>query len=208
LISSNSCIVRKVLSSSIIQVTVCKKFFLGMRLSDQWYLNFLSGRWWLSFQRESSGGERPSSLPDVVRGALITAIGSSFPELSAATLSTIIHGEFELGVAAIVGSAIFNIMVIPSLSSLFMDSPMDVNRAVVYKEAQFYIIAVATLLLTFSFAVIYFPVSGMTGVSSGKMNRLLAILPLLLYGLYVFIQYQIPTTPHPTLIQRRTGAFC
>ncbi|MGD8710906.1 MAG: sodium:calcium antiporter, partial [Ectothiorhodospiraceae bacterium] len=44
-------------------------------------------------------------LPDVVQGAVVVAVGSSFPELSTTVISTLIHGEFELGVAAIVGSA-------------------------------------------------------------------------------------------------------
>ncbi|MCA9720554.1 MAG: hypothetical protein KC468_38180, partial [Myxococcales bacterium] len=38
-------------------------------------------------------------LPEVVQGAVIVAIGSSFPELSTTVLSTLVHGEFELGVS-------------------------------------------------------------------------------------------------------------
>jgi cation:H+ antiporter len=148
--------------------------------------------WWGTSLLETSS-EKLSvyyGLPDIVQGAVVVAIGSSFPELSAATLSTVIHGEFDLGVAAIVGSAIFNIMVIPALSSLSMSDPMDVNRALVYKEVQFYIISVAALLVTFTFAVIYFPVPATPGIRDGTMTPMLAILPLILYGIYVFFQYQ------------------
>lgn len=130
-------------------------------------------------------------MPAIVRGAVIVAIGSSFPELATTTLSTILHGEFELGVAAIVGSAIFNILVIPSLSSLISEGEtMDVTRALVFKEAQFYIISMAVLLLVFSLGVIYYPVESSDGAALGEINRLLAGLPILLYGLYIFIQYQ------------------
>ncbi|WP_252700689.1 sodium:calcium antiporter [Natronosalvus vescus] len=126
-------------------------------------------------------------LPAIVQGAVIAAIGSSFPELASVIIATVRYGEFELGVAAIVGSAIFNILMIPALSTLAHRDVMEATRAIVYREAQFYIIAVATLLLTFSLAVIYVPSGGEELV--GTLTRPLALFPLALYGLYIFIQY-------------------
>lgn len=128
-------------------------------------------------------------LPPIVQGAIIAAIGSSFPELSSTVLSSLIHGEFELGVAVIVGSAIFNILFIPSISGIFSKNTLKANRDLVYKEAQFYMLAVATLVLTFSFAVIYNPVTD-ADFLAGTVNRRLALIPIGLYILYVFIQYQ------------------
>ena len=133
------------------------------------------------------------SLPEVVQGAVIVAIGSSFPELSTVVISTLIHGEFELGVAAVVGSALFNILVIPALCGLSSHKQLRSNRDLVYKEAQFYMIAVAVLTLTFAFAAIYYPVapdSGDDGTILGEMTRWLAVMPIALYGLYIFVQYQ------------------
>lgn len=127
-------------------------------------------------------------LPPVVQGAVIAAIGSSFPELSTTVISTLIHGAFDLGVAAIVGSAIFNILVIPGVAGL-AGGRLQADINLVYKDAQFYIISVATLLLAFSFAVIYNPVGG-EGELVGEMNRLIALAPILLYGLYLFVQQQ------------------
>lgn len=129
------------------------------------------------------------SLPEIVQGAIVVAIGSSFPELSAAVISTAIHGEFELGVVAIVGSALFNILVIPAISGLVAREQLRANRDLVYKEAQFYMIAVAVLMLTFSFAAIYHPTDSVPGAISGEMTRWLALMPLALYALYVFVQY-------------------
>jgi len=129
-------------------------------------------------------------LPAIVQGAVVVAIGSSFPELSTVVLSTLLHGEFDLGVSAIVGSAIFNILIIPAASVLAAKDQLKSNRDLVYKEAQFYIISVAVLLITFSFAAIYFPISSDENVILGEMNRTLALLPLLIYGFYIFIQYQ------------------
>ncbi|MFB6182144.1 MAG: sodium:calcium antiporter [Candidatus Magasanikbacteria bacterium] len=127
-------------------------------------------------------------LPAIVQGAIIAAIGSSFPEFSTTVISSLIHGEFELGVAAIVGSAIFNILVIPGLAGLFSEDTLQSNRKIVYKEAQFYMLSVAVLLISFSFAVIYHPVS--SEVLIGEMTRWIAIIPVALYVLYVFIQWQ------------------
>lgn len=129
-------------------------------------------------------------LPDIVQGALVVAVGSSFPELATVVISALVHGEFELGVAAIVGSAIFNILIIPAAAGLVTEYPLKSNRDLVYKEAQFYIISVAVLIITFSFAAIFNPVSGNPDAILGEMDRLLALLPLVLYAFYIFIQYQ------------------
>jgi cation:H+ antiporter len=126
--------------------------------------------------------------PPIVRGAVIAAIGSSMPELSSTVLATVVHGQFDLGVGAIVGSAVFNILVIPAVSALSRRQELEASRELVYKEAQFYMLAVSVLLLTFAFAVIYAPVGN--GRLVGTVTRPLALVPVGLYGLYVFIQYQ------------------
>jgi len=129
-------------------------------------------------------------LPEVVQGAIVVAIGSSFPELSTTVISAWVHGEFELGVAAIVGSALFNVLVIPAVSGLSSRQQLRSNRDLVYKEAQFYMIAVAVLTLTFAFAAIYNPIGGGDGIIRGELTRWLALIPVALYTLYIFVQYQ------------------
>ncbi|SFR56404.1 cation:H+ antiporter [Marinobacter daqiaonensis] len=141
-------------------------------------------------ERSSERLSRYYQLPDIVQGAIVVAIGSSFPELATVVVSTLIHGEFELGVAAIVGSALFNILIIPALCGLAVRNRLATNRDLVYKEAQFYMISVAALLLMFSFAVIYNPVETNGGELRGELTRGMALAPLLLYGVYVFVQYQ------------------
>lgn len=126
-------------------------------------------------------------LPAIVQGALIAAVGLSFPELSSTVLATLIHGEFDLGVAAIVGSAIFNILVIPGLSGL-LGKRLAADRVLVYKDAQFYITSVTVLLLAFAFALIYNPVPDSRW--QGTMTCWIALIPVALYGLYIFLQYQ------------------
>ncbi|AFK19886.1 sodium:calcium antiporter [Haloferax mediterranei ATCC 33500] len=127
-------------------------------------------------------------LPAVVQGSIIVALGSSFPEFASVTIAAA-AGVFDMGVGAIVGSAIFNILVIPALSGLASEGDLETSRLVVYKEAQFYMVAVATLVVTFSLAVIYFPEPNAPPLT-GQITRPLALIPLFLYGLYLFIQWQ------------------
>ncbi|WP_135829159.1 sodium:calcium antiporter [Halorussus halobius] len=127
-------------------------------------------------------------LPAVIQGSVVVAVGSSFPEL-ASVVFTALAGSFDMGVGAIVGSAIFNILVVPGLSGITTGDPVESSRAIVYKEAQFYMVAVSALLVTFALAVIYFPTAGEPALG-GRLVRPLAAIPLLLYGLYVFIQWQ------------------
>jgi cation:H+ antiporter len=130
-------------------------------------------------------------LPPVVQGAVVVAVGSSFPELVSVVLSTapppLGAGQFDLGVSAVVGSAVFNLLVIPAISGILGDE-VAASRAVVYKEAQFYMVAVSAVVITFALAVIYYPVPEDRLV--GTVTRPLAAIPVLLYGVYVFTQYQ------------------
>ena len=146
---------------------------------------------WLGSGWLESASERLSTyygLPLVIQGAVVAAIGSSMPELAAVVFAAVVEGSLSLGVGAIVGSAIFNILVIPALAGVATDDDIESSRTLVYKEAQFYMLAVSVLLITFALAVIYYPVAGTT--LAGTVTRPLAIIPLALYGLYVFIQAQ------------------
>ncbi len=129
-------------------------------------------------------------VPPLVQGSVVLAVGSSFPELSTAVISTVLHGEFELGVAAVVGSALFNILLIPALAGLCGNGTLASTRDLIYKETQFYLVAIVVLLLVFSFAVIYNPVGSPSNPQHGEVTRGLSLLPLALYVVYVYLQYQ------------------
>ncbi|MGB0757282.1 MAG: calcium/sodium antiporter [Patescibacteria group bacterium] len=86
-------------------------------------------------------------------GATLMAMGSSAPELFVALIAILKPGDHEaIGVGAIVGSALFNILVIIGISAM-------VQRAVVswqpvIRDSFFYIAAVGILLFTFQDGVI------------------------------------------------------
>lgn len=146
---------------------------------------------WLGSGWLEASAERLSTyygLPAVVRGSVVVAVGSSFPELASVVVAGLADA-FDLGVGAIVGSAVFNVLVIPALSGLFSDADLEASRTIVYKEAQFYMIAVSAVIITFALAVIYVPIPGESALD-GRLTRPLAAVPLLLYGLYLFIQWQ------------------
>jgi cation:H+ antiporter len=125
-------------------------------------------------------------LPIGVHGAVVVAVGSSFPELSSVVISTLVHGEFSLGVGAIVGSAIFNLLVIPALSALYSEQ-LEATRDVVLKDAQFYVISVLVLFIMFALGATYVP--GGTN-SAAILTPPLAVIPIATYGIYVFLHQQ------------------
>jgi cation:H+ antiporter len=128
------------------------------------------------------------ALPPVVQGAVIVAVGSSMPELLTAVLAPLLHDNFELGVSVIVGSAVFNVLVIPAAAAFASDGALNATPNLVYKEAQFYLLSVSVFILTLSLAVIYNPAPADFGVG-GNVTRGLALVPIAVYGLYVFLQY-------------------
>ncbi|WP_181685046.1 sodium:calcium antiporter [Halorhabdus salina] len=161
----------------------------GTLLADVAIIVFASATIWLGsgwFERASDRLATHYGLPEVVQGAIIAAVGSSMPELATVVIASLAN-SLAIGVGGIVGSAIFNVLVIPGLAGLLTDDPIESNRTLVYKEAQFYMLAVSALLITFALGVIYYPAGD--GLE-GTITRPLALLPLALYGLYVFIQYQ------------------
>jgi cation:H+ antiporter len=126
-------------------------------------------------------------FPQVIQGAVIAAIGSSFPELSSVILSVLLHNQLEIGLGAIVGSAIFNILVIPSVVVLSSGS-LFMNKEVVHKETKFYMVSISTIIIIMSLAVIYNPIESNTYIS-GNISPILALLPVLLYLVYIFDQW-------------------
>jgi len=138
------------------------------------------------FERAAGRLSRYYGLPVAVHGAVVVAVGSSFPEISSVVISTLVHGEFSLGVGAIVGSAIFNLLVIPAASALSTDE-LEATRSLIHKDAQFYIISVLVLFIVFALGATYVP--GGTN-SAAILTPELAILPLATYGVYIFLHQQ------------------
>jgi cation:H+ antiporter len=138
------------------------------------------------FERAATRLSKHYGLPVAVHGAVVVAVGSSFPEISSIVISTVVHGEFSLGVGAIVGSAIFNLLVIPGVSAIFSET-LDSNRSLVHRDTQFYIISVLLLFVVFALGATYVP--GGTN-RAAILTPQLAILLLGTYAVYLFLHQQ------------------
>ncbi|WP_436923994.1 sodium:calcium antiporter [Halosimplex amylolyticum] len=138
------------------------------------------------FERAAERLSRYYGLPVAVHGAIVVAVGSSFPEISSIAISTVVHGEFSLGVGAIVGSAIFNLLVIPAFSALASED-LEATRDLIHKDAQFYVISVLVLFIVFALGATYVP--GGTN-RAAVLTRPLVVLPLATYVVYVFLHQQ------------------
>ena len=90
-------------------------------------------------------------LSEDVAGATFMAAGSSAPELFTSTMSLVSsNATNELGVATIVGSAVFNILVIVAVTTVFAtqkNEPLRLDWKPVTRDCAFYAAAVASVLL-------------------------------------------------------------
>lgn len=104
-------------------------------------------------------------LRDGVRGATINAIGSSLPELFTSLFFLFLLGDvigFSAGIATILGSAVFNILVIPA----FIIPILIKNKHQVLIQKHL-IIRDAGMLVVSQIALLYFIHDGIVSLSDG-----------------------------------------
>ena len=77
-------------------------------------------------------------IPQSIKAAVIDAIASSFPEFCVAVIAVLMIGRAEVGISSIVGSALYNVLVIPAAAGLVATSPMIISREVVWRDNIFY----------------------------------------------------------------------
>ncbi len=88
-------------------------------------------------------------LPPSVAGASLMAVGSSAPELSIAVLSLFKEGgaHSDLGIGTIVGSAVFNILVITGVCAVIREA--KIHLPAVIRDTVFYLGSILLLLIVF-----------------------------------------------------------
>jgi len=103
--------------------------------------------WYASeiLSRGTEGIGKKYNISSSVKGATLDAIGSSFPEFCT-VIFCLIAGSFEAGIGAITGSALFNILIIPSIC-VIVTKNMPINKEVVYRDGLIYILTVLLLIL-------------------------------------------------------------
>ena len=126
------------------------------------------------FSPAASYIQNKHDIPQSIKAAVIDAIASSFPEFCVAVIAVIMIGRAEVGIASIVGSALYNVLVIPAAAGLVAASPMVISKEVVWRDNIYYL--GVTLLL--GVMLWFFPNEWGAGV---------AIIFLLAYLGYVFL---------------------
>ena len=113
-------------------------------------------------------------IPQSIKAAVIDAIASSFPEFCVAVIAVIMIGRAEVGIASIVGSALYNVLVIPAAAGLVAASPMVISKEVVWRDNLYYL--GVTLLL-----------GAMLWLFPNEWGAGVAVIFLLAYLGYVFL---------------------
>ncbi|WP_456435084.1 sodium:calcium antiporter [Methanopyrus sp.] len=86
---------------------------------------------------------RKYGLSESVAGATLAAIGTSAPEFGS-SLSSIMLEHPNVGVGTALGSAVYNITVIPGLAVLAADG-LTLERAVYLRDVLFYLLALVAV---------------------------------------------------------------
>ena len=112
-------------------------------------------------------------LPPAVAGATLMAAGSSAPELIAELIATFVADTYDVGTGTVVGSAVFNQLVI--VGGAILASPgqrMTLDPRALIRDVGYYALTIVVLVLVFR---------------DGQVDTAEAWTMLLLYIVYVFL---------------------
>ena len=129
------------------------------------------------FSQAATYIQEKHEIPQSIKAAVIDAIASSFPEFCVAVIAVIIIGRAEVGISSIIGSALYNVLIIPAAAGLVAATPMVISREVVWRDSIFYL----GVVLLLGIMLWYFPNEWGAGV---------AVLFLLAYLAYVFLLHR------------------
>ncbi|XP_020500996.1 sodium/potassium/calcium exchanger 3 isoform X2 [Labrus bergylta] len=110
-------------------------------------------------------------LSQDVAGATFMAAGSSAPELFTSLIGVFIT-KGDVGVGTIVGSAVFNILVIIGICGIFSGQPIVLSWWPLFRDAVFYILAIVVLILV---------------IFDEKVMWWETIILISMYGIYIII---------------------
>ncbi|XP_034037508.1 sodium/potassium/calcium exchanger 3-like [Thalassophryne amazonica] len=110
-------------------------------------------------------------LSEDVAGATFMAAGSSAPELFTSLIGVFIT-KGDVGVGTIVGSAVFNVLVIIGICGIFAGQPITLSWWPLFRDSVFYILSIVVLIL-----VIY----------DEKVMWWETIILISVYGIYIII---------------------
>lgn len=128
------------------------------------------------------------SLSEDVAGATFMAAGSSAPELFTALLGALWTKD-DVGIGTIVGSAVFNILIIIGLSAALAKETLDLDFRPLLRDSAFYILSIIMLIIFVMFVGGHTNERGVYELA-GKLNWWEGLIFVLAYFVYIlFMAY-------------------
>lgn len=124
----------------------------------------------------SSSIARKFGISEFVIGLTIVGIGTSAPEMVVSFISSFNHNS-DMAIGNVIGSNIFNTMLILGVTSLI--SPLTITRNNARRDIPMNILATVLLIVLGLKNTIF-------GVSTDRLNRLDGLFFLILFGYYLF----------------------
>lgn len=121
------------------------------------------------FVEGSSSVAKLLRVPTVIIGLTIVAFGTSAPEL-AVSLSASLAGSNDIAVGNVIGSNIFNLLVVVGVCGAI--KPMAIDKMILYGDYLFSILAATVMLLLFAF--------------DHSLSRLDGVILLLLFAYFLY----------------------
>lgn len=144
------------------------------------------------FVEGSSAIAKLFKIPAIIIGLTVVAFGTSMPEASV-SISAALAGENSLAISNVIGSNIFNLLVVLGASAAIL--PVATNAAAVKKEIPFSIgitvVLGAILCFGAKFAEVTIPESGLFEKLKGAsftLGRIGGIILIALFALYMYWQ--------------------
>ena len=144
------------------------------------------------FVEGSSSIAKLLKIPSIIIGLTVVAFGTSMPEASV-SINAALAGENSIAVRNVVGSNIFNLLVVLGASALIC--PVHTNETAIKKEIPFSIITTVVLgvllCLGVSFAAEAAEATGFfakIGSAGFTLGRIGGVVLLVLFALYMFWQ--------------------
>ena len=135
----------------------------------------------------SSDAAKNFKVPGVIIGLTIVALGTSAPELAVST-SAAIHGSNEISISNVIGSNIFNLLMVLGVCATL--NPLPVDRVILKRDFPFSIITTILVLIAimgFRFItptqLLFVPASDIVG----KVYRWIGIALVVVFIIYVGI---------------------
>lgn len=122
-------------------------------------------------------------LSQAIQGGVIAAVATSFPELAIIVISVLVLGQFGIGAGALIGTAIFNLLVIPSIVTIYTGDT-HTNKGIVYRDSVFYVVSILGF-----FAVLALGTFDSEGIKQTEVTPVMGIGMILIYVVYIALLF-------------------